>query len=582
MPTALSTRSVPRPPVDVNLDLEPPSESEWEYEYDEDETEDLYFTLDLTNHVPAPFKKPIQRPRNGKGTLRDIDKRSNAEAAAEKNGAQVEPPGRLQVLDLHSKNPLIAYNNAFYSCYWVSDLGTQMYFSEKGVAKNPLRSLRACDLVGTSGARLVAKPATLHRRATASSDDDSGRYDNPIDIDSESTPQPTPQSEPRPYVPIAPAPRTSYDSPAPVAPQTPQSSLAAVTPAREQFQGSPVPSSQQQTPQPGYAGFGLLMPPQTMPETVKKPRRKYRKRRRRNPDTGELTDWTDDEEEPPAVPSRPSNEAQSDFLHRLAAIKRRKGETDEVPMHSIRTHKRPANADEIRDRWLAEEARSGKKVRALPSSEVHHIKAFNESKAKADAVTVATAAAAASTRTELENAQASSTATRDPSASQGPDMPEQSTTSAAQREKSRFEEHLTRSTAELRASLGLGEKPQGPRRGRPRGSIGTGLRRGLERDPDADAEWMPQLDGVDERFQLQTSGGAVEELVCEEDEQEGEHETPRPDESNTRSLPARDEGMGRADEGTVFEDGRGETAARAPAEGVDGVGGRDESESHGV
>ena len=176
MPTALHTTCVPRPPpvvIDVDDAIEAARESdgdgqsECEYEYDATETEDLYFTLDLTSHVPAPFKKPVQRPRNGKGTLQEIDKRGNAEPTTAQTAAPPPPPappGKLQVLDLHSKNPLIAYNNAFYSCYWVSGLGSHMYLSAKGVAEKPLRSLRAFDLVGTSAAILVAKPATLHRR----------------------------------------------------------------------------------------------------------------------------------------------------------------------------------------------------------------------------------------------------------------------------------------------------------------------------------------------------------------------------------------------------------------------------------
>ena len=160
-------------------------ESDWEYEYDEHETEDIYFTLDLTTHVPNAIQekqyakngKPIHPEKNGAENAPQDDD-ANGEAAVnvdddpqndddDVDDAVPAEAGRLQVLDLHTEKPYVKYNNGFYSCHWFTDLGTQFWITNPGVVSDPKMSGHVLDVVGSSQTRLVAKPANLKRKRDA-------------------------------------------------------------------------------------------------------------------------------------------------------------------------------------------------------------------------------------------------------------------------------------------------------------------------------------------------------------------------------------------------------------------------------
>lgn len=158
--------------------------SDWEYEYDEHETEDVYFTLDLTTHVPNAIQEkqyakngkligpeknsaenaPQDEDANGEAALNGDDNPQNDDAIDD--AAPLEA-GRLQVLDLHTEKPYIKYNNSFYSCHWFTDLGTQFWITNPGVVSDPKLSGHVLDVVGSSQTRLVAKPANLKRKRDA-------------------------------------------------------------------------------------------------------------------------------------------------------------------------------------------------------------------------------------------------------------------------------------------------------------------------------------------------------------------------------------------------------------------------------
>lgn len=158
--------------------------SDWEYEYDEHETEDIYFTLDLTTHVPNAIQEkqyakngkligpekngaenaPQDEDANGEAALNGDDNPRNDDAIDD--AAPLEA-GRLQVLDLHTEKPYIKYNNSFYSCHWFTDLGTQFWITNPGVVSDPKLSGHVLDVVGSSQTRLVAKPANLKRKRDA-------------------------------------------------------------------------------------------------------------------------------------------------------------------------------------------------------------------------------------------------------------------------------------------------------------------------------------------------------------------------------------------------------------------------------
>lgn len=142
------------------------SSDEWEYEYSAHETENLYFTLDLTTHVPdalgqvnAPGSERVSR--NLSAPRADpADNPNNADQDDEDSEDDEDLP-ELQVLDLETSNPLIKFEQSVYSCYWTTDLGTQFHIAQAGQTSDPLRKGTVLDVLGISRARLIGKPIQL-------------------------------------------------------------------------------------------------------------------------------------------------------------------------------------------------------------------------------------------------------------------------------------------------------------------------------------------------------------------------------------------------------------------------------------
>lgn len=173
----MSTVSQSEARLDAHVDA-----SDWEYEYDENETEDIYFTLDLTTHVPNAIQEK-QYAKNGKlvgaaDPEKNVQSDANTQPAPDGNNeddddaandelAEIPPPqdaGKLQILDLHTEKPYVKYNNGFYSCHWFTDLGTQFWITNPGAVRDPKFSGHVLDVVGSSQTRLVARPANLKRK----------------------------------------------------------------------------------------------------------------------------------------------------------------------------------------------------------------------------------------------------------------------------------------------------------------------------------------------------------------------------------------------------------------------------------
>lgn len=159
----------------------------WEYEYDEHETEDYYFTLDVTtNKLIAPKNKQKRTKTSSQAEQADeaVDPELRSEAAAQKSNTEEErtllpsptsgKEARLHVIGLHTDSPLIKLNDSFYTCQWSTDLGSQFYVTRRGVFSDPLRGGRVLDVIGLSRARLIGRPATLHRRADRQPDSAQG------------------------------------------------------------------------------------------------------------------------------------------------------------------------------------------------------------------------------------------------------------------------------------------------------------------------------------------------------------------------------------------------------------------------
>lgn len=159
------------------------TDDEWEYEYDENETEDFYVPLDLIN-VPAAQIPIVSQGRPGHPTL--LKTRLRALNAAQ--GQSMVVPmgtaedqetgtmGELQIIGLHTTNPLVMYNGQLLSCHWGSTIGTDMFFVKPGSltdgTSGPLRSLPSVDLLSLGSAKLAAKVGRLWPRDDLFDDDE--------------------------------------------------------------------------------------------------------------------------------------------------------------------------------------------------------------------------------------------------------------------------------------------------------------------------------------------------------------------------------------------------------------------------
>jgi hypothetical protein len=160
-------------------------ELDWEYEYDPCETEALYFTLDLTTYVQdALVPKPKSKPFNRTDEARDDDDDDDDGDGDDTSGIptpQQDPREKLQILDLHTDNPLVKFDDAVYSCYWSTDLSTQIHISQSGVTADPRRAGVILDVIALSQTRLLAKPVTLKPRNVTATGPAESASSKPID-----------------------------------------------------------------------------------------------------------------------------------------------------------------------------------------------------------------------------------------------------------------------------------------------------------------------------------------------------------------------------------------------------------------
>lgn len=101
----------------------------------------------------------------------DDDDGNDGEAQAPEEAAPVGPPiprpTNVQILDLHTFNPLVAYDGHVYSCQWAENVGTEMLFKPHDPKDNSLPGIRTLpggvDLIAMSSARIVSQSMQVKR-----------------------------------------------------------------------------------------------------------------------------------------------------------------------------------------------------------------------------------------------------------------------------------------------------------------------------------------------------------------------------------------------------------------------------------
>jgi hypothetical protein len=98
------------------------------------------------------------------------------EIVPEQDAADLIVPSHVQVLDLHTTNPIISYQDHVYSCAWVDLIGTNMFFAQPGMSEDvhPLVSTDDYELLGTSTIKLLGHRANIQKslKKRARPDDD--------------------------------------------------------------------------------------------------------------------------------------------------------------------------------------------------------------------------------------------------------------------------------------------------------------------------------------------------------------------------------------------------------------------------
>ncbi|WEW57954.1 hypothetical protein PRK78_003421 [Emydomyces testavorans] len=151
-------------------------ESDYEYEYDESEMETFYVNLDLTS-CNGRIRPPRQRSAASTDSLgMSVDPANSqpgspmSHAASSQDQEMATDPdldtqlqNQIQIMELHSPNPIVSYQNQIFSCSWADPIGTDMMFSlpDDGLDPPPLRQTRDFDLISTTRVRILGQRAHL-------------------------------------------------------------------------------------------------------------------------------------------------------------------------------------------------------------------------------------------------------------------------------------------------------------------------------------------------------------------------------------------------------------------------------------
>lgn len=106
----------------------------------------------------APSRAPSLAPSRAPSVMPGVDNHHSS--------ARLRTVGEIQILDLHSDNPIISYKGRIFSGSWASNIGTELIFgAHDEVADRNLPYLRplagGVDLMAASTARIVTVPADL-------------------------------------------------------------------------------------------------------------------------------------------------------------------------------------------------------------------------------------------------------------------------------------------------------------------------------------------------------------------------------------------------------------------------------------
>ncbi|KAJ5533288.1 hypothetical protein N7494_009840 [Penicillium frequentans] len=146
---------------------------EYEYEYHDTETESFYLNLDLTS-----ANGPIRPPRRRNDDSHDISVIENepydgpndppegdAFGPLDSTEAATLPGERIQLLGLHTCNPIVSYQNQIFSCSWADQIGTELVFTHPDAVPDtdypPLCQGPSFELLAANSVKILGRKANI-------------------------------------------------------------------------------------------------------------------------------------------------------------------------------------------------------------------------------------------------------------------------------------------------------------------------------------------------------------------------------------------------------------------------------------
>ncbi|GIJ98978.1 hypothetical protein Aspvir_001101 [Aspergillus viridinutans] len=148
-------------------------DSEYEYEYHEVDTETFYLNVDLTS-LHGPIRPPRRRdPASSTAAVpTTLTPTDDHEPAIDSTESDNVPSERVQILGLHTTNPIVSYQNQIFSCTWADQIGTELLFTRPETGHepdlesalpqiSPLRNGKDFDLIAANSVKVLGRKANL-------------------------------------------------------------------------------------------------------------------------------------------------------------------------------------------------------------------------------------------------------------------------------------------------------------------------------------------------------------------------------------------------------------------------------------
>ncbi|KAH8704734.1 hypothetical protein BGW36DRAFT_284367 [Talaromyces proteolyticus] len=160
----------------MSVGQQPGEDLEYEYEYDETETETFYVNIDLTSHNgpirprrrrAAPVTFPASEPPSSPSQATLDPPVDFADVTHSRLDDPVDPRDdmekRIQIMELHSSNPLVSYRNHIFSCEWADMIGTDMHFTKPEDQPDPsyLKTTDGYSLIAANRIKIVGRKTHL-------------------------------------------------------------------------------------------------------------------------------------------------------------------------------------------------------------------------------------------------------------------------------------------------------------------------------------------------------------------------------------------------------------------------------------